>query len=277
MTEAETAVSEAMDYLIAFAMDYGLSVIGAIIILVVGWMAAGWISAGVRRWLERLNVETTLRLFFANAVRYLILGFVVIAVLGQFGVQTASLIAVFGAIGLAIGLALQGTLGNIASGVMILLFRPFKVGDFVDIAGTSGTVKAVGLFSTELATPDNVQIIVPNGAVWGAVVRNFSYHPTRRVDFVFGIAYEDNIGQAMQAIHEEIKADSRSLPDPEPLVVVSNLGDSSVDLTVRVWCNAGDYWGLKFDLTRAVKERFDRDGISIPYPQQVVHRPNAAA
>jgi len=277
MTEAETAVSEAMDYLIAFAMDYGLSVIGAIIILVVGWMAAGWISAGVRRWLERLNVETTLRLFFANAVRYLILGFVVIAVLGQFGVQTASLIAVFGAIGLAIGLALQGTLGNIASGVMILLFRPFKVGDFVDIAGTSGTVKAVGLFSTELATPDNVQIIVPNGAVWGAVVRNFSYHPTRRVDFVFGIAYEDNIGQAMQVIHEEIKADSRSLADPEPLVVVSNLGDSSVDLTVRVWCNAGDYWGLKFDLTRAVKERFDRDGISIPYPQQVVHRPDAAA
>jgi small conductance mechanosensitive channel len=276
MESAQDAVTDAMDVVVAFAMTYGLSVIGAIIILVVGWMAAGWISAATKKWLERLNVETTLRLFFANAVRYLVLGFVIIAVLSQFGVQTASLIAVFGAIGLAIGLALQGTLGNIASGVMILLFRPFKVDDFVDIAGTAGTVKAVGLFSTELATPDNVQIIVPNGAVWGSVVRNFSYHATRRVDYVFGIAYEDNIGAAMQAIHEEIKADDRVLPEPEPMVVVSNLGDSSVDLTVRIWCNAGDYWGLKFDLTRAVKERFDRDGISIPYPQRVVHQGAAA-
>lgn len=277
MNDPQTAVAQAMDVLVEFATGYGLSIIGAIVILIVGWIAAGWISAAVGRGLQRANVEATLRIFFANSVRYLVLGFVVIAVLNQFGVQTASLIAVFGAVGLAIGLALQGTLGNIAAGVMILLFRPFRVGDYVDIAGVAGTVKAVALFSTELATPDNVQIVVPNGAVWGSVVKNYSFHPTRRVDFVFGIAYEDNIGQAMQAIHDEIKADNRVHAEPEPMVVVANLGDSSVDLTVRVWTDSADYWGLKFDLTRAVKERFDRDGITIPYPQRTVHTAPTAA
>lgn len=251
---------------------YGIEVVAGIVILVVGYMLAGWVSKFVRSRLEKKeNFDQTLTGFIAGLVRWGILAITVIAVLNQFGIQTASLIAVVGALGLAVGLALQGTLANFAAGVMLLVFRPFKVGQFVDIAGTAGTVKDLQLFVTELATPDNVQIIVPNGKVWGSIIKNFSFHSTRRVDFVVGVGYDDDLDKALKTIDATVTADSRSMKDPAPQIVVGELADSSVNLIVRVWCAAGDYWDLKFDLTKAFKEALDKASISIPYPQTDVH------
>ena len=207
--------------------------------------------------------------FFGSVARYAIIALAVIFILGRFGIETTSLAALVGAAGLAIGLALQGTLSDLAAGFMLILFRPYKLGQYVDIGGTSGTVKDLNLFVTELATPDNVQIIVPNGQAWGAIITNYSHHDTRRVDLVFGIDYGDSADAAMGIILEQVQADARVLSDPEPWVRVTNLGDSSVDLTARIWCQAADYWDLKFALTKAVKEAFDAKGISIPYPHTV--------
>ncbi len=251
---------------------YGFDVVAAIVILVLGLMVAGW----VRRLVTRIctnsaRVDNTLGPFFAALVYYAIVAFVFIAVLARFGIQTTGLIAVFGAAGLAIGLALQGTLSNIAAGVMLLLFRPFKVGDFVEVAGIAGTVKSITLFVTELATGDNVQILAPNGQVWGSCVRNFSHHSTRRIDCLIGISYDDDIDHAFASATGVVESDSRVLQDPAPMIAVSELGDSSVNLTVRAWCDAGDYWPLRFDLNKSLKERFDADKISIPYPQRDVH------
>lgn len=253
-------------------VTYGLSVVGGIVILIVGWLVAGWVSNLVRKALgKRKKVDQTLTGFFANLVKYAILAVVFIAVLNQFGVATTSIIATLGALALAVGLALQGTLSHFAAGVMILLFRPFKVGQYVEVAGTGGTVMEVNLFATELATPENVQILVPNARVWGDVVKNYSFHNTRRVDFVLGVGYGDSIDKAIKTVHSVIAKDERIQHEPEPMVVVSNLGASSVDLTIRVWCAAGDYWPLKFALTKAFKEALDKAGISIPYPQTDVH------
>lgn len=265
------------DQVVGLITTYGLDVIGAIIILIVGWIVSGWVYRAVGKGLGRIEkFDVTLRGFFASFAKYLVLIFTGLAVLSQFGIQTASLIAVLGAAGLAIGLALQGTLSNVAAGVMLLLFRPFKVGDYVEAGGHAGTIKAISLFVTEMATPDNVQILIPNSAVWGSSVMNYSYHPQRRVDFLIGIGYGDDISRAMTAVRAVIDADNRALNDPEPMVVVGELGDSSVNLIVRVWCNAADYWAVKFDMTRAIKERLDADGIEIPFPQRVVHMAQAA-
>ena len=251
---------------------YGLNVVAAIAILIIGWWAAGRLANAVQRALARTGkLDEMLTGFLASLVKYFILAFTVLAVLSQFGIQTASLIAVFGAAGLAIGLALQGTLSNLAAGVMLLLFRPFKVGDYIDAAGQAGTVKSVSLFVTEMATPDNVQILVPNGEIWGSSIKNFSFHNTRRVDLLIGIAYEDDINEAMRVAHETIAQDDRALKEPTPMIAVAELGDNSVNLTVRVWCESTDYWGLKFDLTKGIKERFDAEEISIPYPQRTIH------
>ncbi len=257
---------------LSLLIEYGLNVLGAILILILGKMVAGWAQRLVAKNLQKSEkVDQTLQGFLGNLARYLVLGFTIIMVLAQFGIETTSVIAIFGAAGLAIGLALQGTLSNVAAGVMLLIFRPFKVGDYVEAGGTAGTVQAIRLFITELATPDNVQILVPNAQVWGTVVKNYSHHPTRRVDFALGIDYSDNIDQAIQHVHAVITADARALTDPAPMVVVGNLGESSVDLTIRVWCNASDYWGLRFDLTKAFKEKLDTAGISIPFPQRTMH------
>lgn len=274
MSDAQQIV----DQVVSLITTYGLDVIGAIIILIVGWIVSGWVYRAVNKGLSRIEkFDVTLRGFFASFAKYLVLIFTGLAVLSQFGIQTASLIAVLGAAGLAIGLALQGTLSNVAAGVMLLLFRPFKVGDYVEAGGHAGTIKAISLFVTEMATPDNVQILIPNGAVWGSSVMNYSFHPQRRVDFLIGIGYGDDIGRAMTAVRAVIDADNRALNDPEPMVVVGELGDSSVNLIVRVWCNAADYWAVKFDMTKAIKERLDADGIEIPFPQRVVHMAQAAA
>ncbi len=258
--------------LIDIGTNYGLKVIGGIVILVVGWMLSGSVSRSMKRLLSnRRRVDPTLLGFVASITRYVFMALVVIAVLNQFGVQTGGLIALIGASGIAIGLALQGTLSNIAAGFMLLTFRPFRVGQYIEVAGQAGTVQELTLFTTELATPDNVQIIVPNNAIWGQSIVNYSHHARRRVDFTLGIAYSDDIGQAIDIVEGALKDDTRCLQDPEPQIVVGELADSSVNLIVRVWVEATDYWPVKFDLTRAFKERFDRNGISIPFPQQELH------
>lgn len=271
-TGMQESLAAAIDEVSALIATYGLSVIGAIVLLIVGLWASGWARRVTERGLARTGkVDATLSHFFGSLVRYTIIAFTVIAVLSQFGVQTASLIAVFGAAGLAIGLALQGTLSNVAAGVMLLLFRPFKVGDYVESAGVAGTVKAITLFVTELATPDNVQIIAPNSALWGTSIKNYSFHATRRVDFLIGIDYGDDIDAALAALRRVSEADARVHKEPAPVFVVGELADSSVNLIVRLWVNAGDYWGVKFDMTKAFKEQLEAAGITIPFPQRDVH------
>lgn len=268
MEQAEAAAQQ----VVGLITTYGLNVLGGIVILILGWIAAGWISGGLRRALARSrHLDETVRGFLASLAKYAVLAFVIIAVLNQFGVQTTSLIAVFGAAGLAVGLALQGTLSNIAAGVMLLIFRPIRVGQYVAVAGQSGTVVDLNLFTVELATPDNVQIIIPNASVWGQAVVNYSHHKTRRADFTLGIGYDDDIDTAMAAIREVIQGDSRILAEPEPQIVVGELGASSVDLIVRAWVAADDYWPVKFDLTKAFKETLEAKGITIPFPQRTVH------
>ena len=257
---------------------YGLQVVGAVAILIVGWIASGWLSRMAGRGLRRIErMDETLARFFVSFVRYLALVITGLAVLSQFGVQMASLLVVLSTAGLAIGLALQGTLSNVAAGVMLLLFRPFKIGDYVQVAGHGGTVKAITLFVTEMATPDNVHIVVPNAQVWGASVVNYSHHDTRRVDIVVGIGYEDDIDAAMATILGLIAADDRAHADPEPVVAVADLGDNAVNFTVRIWCGAGDYWPLKFDMTKKIKEGLDAAGVNIPYPQRTVRLIGEAA
>jgi len=213
--------------------------------------------------------------FLATLSKYVTIIVTILIVLDQFGVETTSLIALLGAAGLAIGLALQGTLSNVAAGVMILFLRPFKIGHYIEAGGQGGTVKAVSLFTTELATPDNVQITLPNSQVWGSAIKNYSAHPTRRVDLLIGIAYEDDITHAMSVIEALAKSDPRIKTDPAAVLAVGDLADSSVNLIVRVWVDVADYWGVKWDLTKQIKETFDKEGISIPYPQQVVHHVTA--
>jgi small conductance mechanosensitive channel len=270
--------NEFIDQVVLILSTYGLKVVGAVAVLLVGLMIAGWARRIVNKLLSRSErVDPMLTGFFASLAKYLVLAITVIAVLNQFGVQTASLIAVLGAAGLAIGLALQGTLSNVAAGVMLLFFRPFKIGDYIDASGITGTVKSVGLFVTELATPDNVHIVAPNAQLWGTAIHNYSHNDTRRVDLVVGVAYEDDVEKALEILLDMGKADERVHADPEPFAAVAALADSSVNVTLRVWCDADNYWPLKFDLTKAIKASLDREGISIPYPQTQVHLSQAAA
>ena len=270
-------IQNLLEQVYAVLVSYGLNVLGALAIIIIGFMAAGWARRSLERALSRSGrIDTTLVRFFGSLLRYAIIAFVIIAALQQFGVQATSLVAVFGAAGLAIGLALQGTLSNVAAGVMLLMFRPFKIGDFITAGGQTGTVKEIGLFTTEMATGDNVKIIVPNGQIWGSAIQNFSGHTTRRVDLMMGIDYGDNIDTAMATINRVIGEEARALKDPESVVAVAELADSSVNIVVRVWVNAADYWGVRWDITKKLKEQLEADGISIPYPQQVVHHVNAA-
>lgn len=259
--------------LIETGIAWGVNALGALVVLIIGLWIAGRLKKVTANAVSRApNLDETLGNFFGSLVYYTIVAFVVIAVLSMFGIQTTGLAALIGAAGLAVGLALQGTLGHLASGVMLLAFRPFKSGDYIEAAGQAGTVKEINLFTTVMATPDNVKIIVPNGDVWSSAITNYSAYETRRVDFVFGISYQDDINKAMDLIQSEIEKDDRTLSDPAPQIVVGNLGDSSVDIITRVWVNAADYWGVKFDMTKAVKERFDSDGINIPYPTQTLYQ-----
>ena len=227
--------------------------------------------------LEKTKTDPAVVSFVGSMIYFLILIFAVLAALAKFGIQTASFVAILGAAAFAIGFALQGSLANFAAGVLILVLRPFKVGDFIDGAGVAGTVKDIQLFTTVLATPDNVKIMVPNGKLFGDTIKNFSGFDTRRIDFVIGIGYTSDIQKAYDVLMNLIKKDTRILSDPPTNIAVSELADSSVNFVVRPWVKRSDYWGVKFDLTRKIKEAFDENGIEIPFPQQVVHMLSEAA
>jgi small conductance mechanosensitive channel len=250
---------------------YGIRVLAALAILVVGRIVAGGIRRLVERLMRKSNVDRTLIVFVGNLVYIGLLAFVVVAALGQLGIQTASFIAVVGAAGLAVGLALQGSLANFAAGVLLIIFRPFKVGDYIEGGGTAGTVEHIQIFTTQLATPDNKTVIIPNAAMTGGNIVNWSAKGTRRADMVFGIGYGDDIDKARGIIADVLAKDDRILPEPKPQIALSELADSSVNFVVRPWVKAGDYWGVVFDTTEKVKKRFDEEGVSIPFPQRDVH------
>jgi small conductance mechanosensitive channel len=268
----EENVQQYTDMIVELATQYGLNIVFATLILIIGFMAAGWVSKMILKACGKSDrIDDTLRAFFASLARYIVIIFTILAVLDRFGVETASLIAILGAASLAIGLALQGTLSNVAAGVMLLIFRPFKIGEFVDVAGHAGTVKALGLFVTEMATGDNIKIIIPNSQVWGASIKNFSANETRRVDLVVGISYDDDIDHAMAELKKIIADENRALKEPGSQIFVNELGASSVDIGIRVWVISGDYWGVRWDLTKAIKQHFDKNDLNFPYPQQDVH------
>lgn len=271
MQEFDSLGQQAVTVIVDLVSTWGLKVIGALVLLMVGKFAAGWVRRIVRRALTVAKVDTTLVPFIGGVAYYVILIALTVAVLGVVGIQTASLLAVLGAAGLAVGLALQGTLSNVASGVMLLVFRPFQVGDYIEAGGTAGSVQAVGLFSTTLNTPDNVRIMLPNSSVYGQTIKNYAANDTRRNDMVIGISYDDDIGLAVETIKRVLAGDERVLAEPGPVVAVSELGDSSVNLVVRPWCKKEDYWGLRFDMMRTLKEQLEAAGCSIPYPQRDVH------
>ncbi len=253
-------------------VPYGFNIVGAIAILIIGWLIASWASKRVRKACDKSErIDATLTPILSQTVKVLILIATVIAVLNRFGVETTSLVALLGVAGLAVGLALQGTLSNFSAGVMLMLFRPFNVGDAVNISGVMGVVDEIGLFSTQMHTFDNIYMVIPNTNIWGANISNFSTNPTRRVDMVFGISYTDDIDKAIKIVREALAADERVLKDPEPMVAVGELGDSSVDLFVRPWTKASDLWPARFALIKDIKERFDKEGITIPFPQRDVH------
>lgn len=245
--------------------------LGAILVLVVGLWVARRVRSAATRSLGRGGLDPMLVPFAVAILYWGLVAFVAIAVLGIFGVPTASFIAVLGAAGLALGLALQGTLSNFASGVMILTFRPFTIGDWVEVAGVAGTVQEIGLFSSVLFTGDNVKVVVPNSQVYGQTVKNYSANETRRIDLVMGVGYEDDLGVVRDTILEVLGSDDRVLEEPAPTVEVHALGDSSVDFVVRPWCAASDYWPLRWHLNRRLKEALEAAGCSIPFPQRDVH------
>jgi small conductance mechanosensitive channel len=250
---------------------FGIKLLSALIILVAGL----WISKQIRGVVERImrkgNNDQILISFVGNLVYIAAVTFVAIAALAQLGIQTTSFIAVLGAAGLAVGLALQGSLSNFAAGVLMLIFRPFKVGDFIDAAGTAGIVKEIQIFSTILTTPDNKKVIIPNASIYDGNITNFSAMPTRRIDLTFGIGYEDDIDKARSLIEQVIAEDSRILKDPAPTIGISELADSSVNFAVWIWVAGADYFDVMFYMNEAVKKRFDAEGVSIPFPQQDVY------
>lgn len=264
--------SSLQEELTPYFVEYGLELIGAIAILIVGLIAAKWVGKRVQRQLDKSErFDPTITPIFVKTVKILIIAVTILAVLNKFGVETASLIAVLGTIGLAIGLALQGTLSNIASGIMLLILRPFNVGDTVDIGSTSGVVDEIGLFVTQMHTFDNIAITMPNSNIWGTEIKNYSKNDIRRVDMEFGIAYDDDMDKAMSIVQEVLDADDRVLDEPEPLIAVSTLGDSAVGIRVRPWTETANVWPLRYALTKRMKERFDEEDISFPFPQRDVH------
>lgn len=256
-----------------FATVYGLRLIGAIVILLVGRLVAGLLRGSVKRGLKRGGTDEAIVVFVGSMVYWVMIIAVWLAVLGAFGVETASLVAVLGAVGFAIGFALQGSLSNFAAGIMLLVFRPFRIGDAVEVAGVVGSVREMGLFTTQMNSFDNIRMMVPNSKIFGDIIKNITAEETRRVDMQVGIGYGAEIGKAMEIIKGLLDADERVLPEPEPQIAVAELADSSVNLNVRPWCKTGDYWGIYLDFQRNVKEAFDREGIEIPFPQLTVHKP----
>jgi small conductance mechanosensitive channel len=275
VTEAiPTSVEEASQLWLQvqdIATAWGLKVIAAVAIFIIGRWIAKLVRRGVRRVMEKAEVEPIITGFVSSIAYISLLAFVVVAALGQLGIQTTSFIAILGAAGLAIGLALQGSLANFAAGFLMIIFRPFKVGDFIEGAGVAGVVREIQIFTTTLKTPDNKTIIIPNAKLSGDNIINYSAEATRRVDMTVGVAYDANLAKVKDVLNDIISKDGRIHADPSPQVVVAELADSSVNFVVRVWTNTEDFWGVKFDATETIKNRFDAEGIGIPFPQRDIH------
>jgi len=250
---------------------YGLKVIAAIAILVIGRYVSIAVRNLLRRMMRKSHVEETLVSFVSNVGYAALLAFVVIAALGQLGVHTASFVAVIGAAGLAIGLALQGSLANFAAGVLMIIFKPFKAGDYIEAGGVAGTVEGINIFTTELKSPDNRKIIVPNAKVTGDNIVNYSAKDQRRIDIVAGVSYRDDLDKVRRVLENILGEDDRILKDPAPTIGVLALADSSINFAVRPWVKTADYWAVYFDTHEKIKKRFDAEGISIPFPQRDVH------
>jgi len=254
---------------------YALNIATAIVIFFIGkWIAKKITEFAHKLMVKNKNIDDTLANFLDDIIYYILMIVVILTAVKQLGVDTTSFFAILGAAGLAIGLALKDSLGNFASGVMIIMFRPFKVGDYINAAGVSGTVEEVSIFNTVMRTPDNQKLIVPNGSVLGGTITNVNANPERRVDLVVGISYDDDIKKAKEILNSIVEADERVLKEKGITIAVSELADSSVNFVVRAWVNTPDYWNVKFDLTENVKVTFDKEGITIPYPQQDVHHYN---
>lgn len=267
-----TAIADLSGILMAEPVTAFLSNLAAAIAAIVITLFA---SRFVKSWIAKLGfryeqLDDTLFVFLSKFAQVVVLAVGSVFVLNSFGVQTTSIVALLGAAGLAVGLALQGTLSNFAAGIMLIVFRPFKRGDYVSVSGQSGTVKEISIFTTELGTPDNLQIIVPNGQVWGAPITNFSAYGTRRLDVTFGVAYASDLKQVEEVLAQIIAADKRIHQDPAPVIKVSNLNQSSVDFVVRIWCDSSDLWTLRLDLNRQVKDNFDAQKIEIPFPTTTI-------
>lgn len=256
---------------IELLMDWGPKLVLAILLLVVGIIVINSFSRFLRKVMKKRDVDPTLIPFLVSLIRTILKVMLIISVVDIIGVKTTSFVAILGAAGLAIGLALQGSLSNFAGGVLIMIFKPYKVGDYIQAQGEAGTVTAVQIFNTVLNTPDNRKVIIPNGAISSGTITNFSAEETRRMDLIFGIGYDDDLEKAKNVLKDMADADKRLLADPAPFIGVQGLGDSSVDLVVRIWCKKEDYWDIHFDWQNNVKLRFDKENISIPYPHRTVY------
>ena len=264
-------MQEMLDKVYVYLASYGLNVVAAILIFVIGRWLARLISRLIEKLMVRAKAEKTLASFVKHITYIGLLVFVIIATLNKLGVETTSLIAIIGAAGLAVGLALQGSLANFAAGIMLIVFKPFEVGDFIEAGGTLGTVEEVQIFNTILNHPDNRRIIVPNSKITGDNITNFSAIDKRRIDLVFGISYSDDIKKAKEALEKVVFSDPRVLKDPKPVIAVSELGDSSVNLVCRPWVKPADYWAVTFDTLEKGKAELEKNGITIPFPQRDVH------
>ena len=265
------SLSKYTDMAITYASEYGLKIVAALLIFIIGKWVVKKVTTVTKTVMEKANVDKTLIEFAESLVYFILLMVVILASLNTLGINTTSFVAIFGAAGLAIGLALQGSLANVGAAVLIIIFRPFKVGDFVEAGGATGTVEDVNLFSTIIAPLDNRTIIVPNAAIVGGNIINYSMKPQRRVDHVFGIGYDDDLRLAKETLMKIMTTDTRILQDPAPFVAVSELGDNSVNFTTRAWVETADYWDVYFEMIEKVKLTFDEKGISFPYPQMDVH------
>ncbi|OEF27765.1 small-conductance mechanosensitive channel MscS [Vibrio rumoiensis] len=252
-------------------VQYGVNILSALVILFIGNIVVKTISNSVAKLLEKKQMDQAVVHFISSLVRYVLFVIVLIAALGRVGVETASVVAVIGAAGLAIGLALQGSLANFAAGVLIVAFRPFKAGDYVEIGGVAGSVESIQIFQTVLTTPDNKMIVVPNGGVIGGPIVNYSRHATRRIDHVIGVSYKADLKKTKEVIARVLESESRILSTPAPTIGVVALADSSVNFVVRPWVKTADYWDVYFDTLQAIKEELDNEGIEIPFPQMDVH------
>ena len=262
---------EQINQLIKLGAEWGFRVIAALLIFFIGRWVAKVLTRTTRRLMQSRQLDAALVSFVSSLLYALLLIFVILAAVAKLGIQTTSLVAVLGAAGLAVGLALQGSLSNFAAGVLIILFRPFRIGDFIEAGGTAGIVDEIGILFTEMRTPDNKKIVAPNSTIMAGVITNVTANDTRRCDMTFGVSYSDDLGKVRSILQEMIAADPRVLPEPAPQIVIAELGASSVNFAVRPWLKKDDFWDFFFEMQLAVKQRFDREGISIPFPQQNVH------